>query len=301
MLMARLAGAHQVLAPVLDPLHRRGHLQCGEHDAHLVAHDHDLLAEATAGVAHDDADPVLRDSEQPRREGPHLVGSLRRGIDGDLAVPAVVVDHDAAGLHRARGLRLLIHRQGDDVGGRGEHLLDRRSRRAGHAPDEVAAVGGVHEVGRFGGGEEVDDRGQGLVVDHDHVGGVLGDVAVLRQHQRDGIAGEAHLALRERRARRVVRDGTEQRVPLLVHAGVEVLGDEDGVHAVECSGIGCVDVDDAGAACGLRTKHAWSMPGSWMSSTNVPCPVSSRGSSTRCTRLPAYRVAARVGVSVMSR
>ena len=66
-------------------------------------------------------------------------------------------------------------------------------------------MGGVHEVGRFGGGEEVDDRGQGLVVDHDHVGGVLGDVAILRQHQRDGIADETDLALRERRAGRVVR------------------------------------------------------------------------------------------------
>ena len=39
-------------------------------------------------------------------------------------------------------------------------------------------------------------------------------------------------------------------------------------------------------ACGLRTKQACSMPGRTMSSTNVPAPVSSRASSTRCTRLP---------------
>ena len=108
-------------------------------------------------------------------------------------------------------------------------------------------MGGVHEVGRFGGGEEVDDRRQRFVVDHDHVGGVLGDVAILRQHQRDGIADETNLALRERRARRVVRDRSEQRVPLLVHPGIEVLRDEDCVHTLECRGLGRVDVDDAGS------------------------------------------------------
>ena len=40
-------------------------------------------------------------------------------------------------------------------------------------------------------------------------------------------------------------------------------------------------------AKGLRTKQACSMPGSDTSSTNVPRPVSSRASSTRCTRAPA--------------
>ena len=40
-------------------------------------------------------------------------------------------------------------------------------------------------------------------------------------------------------------------------------------------------------ASGLRTKQACSMPGRTMSSTKVPAPVSSRVSSTRCTRLPA--------------
>ena len=44
---------------------------------------------------------------------------------------------------------------------------------------------------------------------------------------------------------------------------------------------------------GLRTKHACSIPGRTTSSTKVPWPVSSRASSTRCTRLPAYRAAAR--------
>ena len=41
-----------------------GTLRRGEHQAHLVALHHDLLAEAAAGVAHDHADAVLGDAEQ---------------------------------------------------------------------------------------------------------------------------------------------------------------------------------------------------------------------------------------------
>ena len=43
--VAGLPGRHQVLAPVLDPLQRRGHLAGGQQDAHVLAHRHDLLAE----------------------------------------------------------------------------------------------------------------------------------------------------------------------------------------------------------------------------------------------------------------
>ena len=50
-LVPRLPGGEQVLAPVLDPLQRRADLRRGEHHAHLVALDEDLLAEAAAGVA----------------------------------------------------------------------------------------------------------------------------------------------------------------------------------------------------------------------------------------------------------
>ena len=63
-LVARLPGCEQVLAPVLDPLQRRADLGRREHQAHLVALHQHLLAEPAAGVAHDDADPVLGDSEQ---------------------------------------------------------------------------------------------------------------------------------------------------------------------------------------------------------------------------------------------
>ena len=58
--VARLPGGHQVLAPVLDPLQRGRELACGQHDAHVFAQRDDLLAEAAAGVAHDDPNMLCR-------------------------------------------------------------------------------------------------------------------------------------------------------------------------------------------------------------------------------------------------
>ena len=71
------------------------------------------------------------------------------------------------------------------------------------------------------------------------------------------------------------------------HVAVEVVGREDGVHAGQCQRGRGVDGTMRARGCGLRTKQACSMPGRVTSSTKVPAPVSSRASSTRCTRLPA--------------
>ena len=58
-----LPGGNQVLAPVLDPLQRRGHLARGQHDAHVFARWDDLLAETAAGVAHDDPNMLCRQAQ----------------------------------------------------------------------------------------------------------------------------------------------------------------------------------------------------------------------------------------------
>ena len=116
-LLAGLARGEEVLAPVLDPLQRRTDLARREHDAHLVALHHDLLAEAATRVAHDDADAVLGEAEQPRAEQPHLVRRLRRGVDRELARRARIVDEQAAAFHRRGRVRLLVDRLGHDVRG----------------------------------------------------------------------------------------------------------------------------------------------------------------------------------------
>ena len=90
-------------------------LRGGEHDRHLLALDEDLLAEAAARVPGDGPDPVLRDAEQASAERSMLVRRLRRHPHGHLVGAGIVLDDDAPGLERHRGVGLLVDRAFDDV------------------------------------------------------------------------------------------------------------------------------------------------------------------------------------------
>ena len=81
------------------------------------------------------------------------------------------------------------------------------------SPATLAGVALVDEVSDSSGVFVLDDRWEGLEVEHDEVGGVLGDVAVDGDDQRDGIADEADLALGQRRLRGLGHAGAHRRVP----------------------------------------------------------------------------------------
>ncbi len=100
----------------------------------------------------------------------------------------------------------------------------------------------------------VGDDGQGLVLDGDQVDGVLGDVAVLRHHERDGLANEAHLVLRQRPlGTRVgqVRMRDQER-PRLVQIAEVGRGDHE-MHAGDGPGAG--GVDGANPGVGVRAPE----------------------------------------------
>ena len=144
-----LARRHQVLAPVLDPLQRRGHLARGQHDAHVFAHRDDLLAEPTAGVAHDDPHTLRRNAQQACAERAQLVRCLRGRPERQLLGGRRPLDDDPARLHRHRRVDLLVDVRRRDVGRRGEGLLVRR--RAAHAARDVVGVrprGRPHRIRR---------------------------------------------------------------------------------------------------------------------------------------------------------
>ena len=197
--VAGLPGRHQVLAPVLDPLQRRGHLARGEHDAHVLAHRHDLLAESAAGVTHDDAHPLRGNAEQACAERAQFVRRLGGRPQGELArsTPSI--------RRRARASRSAPARRSADrrshvatCAADGERLLVRRC--AAHAARDVVGVGLVHHHAGANGLHEVGDRGQRLVVDVHQLDGVLGDVAALGDDECDRIPDELRLALGQRRA-----------------------------------------------------------------------------------------------------
>ena len=144
-LVAGLAGRHQVLAAILDPLERGRDLRGREHQADVLPEGHDLLAERAAGVAHDHADPVLVDAEHPGGHGPDLVGRLGGGPDRQLSAGPL---HDQpTGLDGHRGVGLLVDLLDDDVGGAAERLVELLAVPTSQPPGDVALVALVDELG----------------------------------------------------------------------------------------------------------------------------------------------------------
>ena len=196
----------EVLAPVFDPLHRAAEVLRRERDDELFARREELLAEAATDVARGHAHEVLGNAGDARDRGARLVRVLRRHPGVELAARRVVVGDDAARLHRHVGLAVLIEGLGDDVRGLGDDRLPRRVERERHLLRDVRALLGVHEVLGVGRrGLEVDDGRQRVELELHEVARVLGDVAVLGDHEHDRVADEAHVGVGERAQRRVRR------------------------------------------------------------------------------------------------
>ncbi len=257
--VAGLPGRHQVLPPVLDPFQGTGHLAGGQHDAHVFAHRDDLLAEATAGVAHDDPDVLRRDPEQSRAERAQFVRSLRRCPHREFARGRLPLDDKPACLDRNRRIDLLVDVRRGGVGSRREGFLVGRG--SAHPARDVVGVGLVHNdvrVDRLG---EVGDGGQGFVVDIDQLDGVLGEVARFGDDKSNRVADELRLALGQRGSRRVGNVLARNRVPGLLHVWVQVIGHEHRVHAGQRQRRGGVDTVDPGS--GKRAAHEACMQHAW--------------------------------------
>ncbi len=231
---------------------------------------------------------VLGDAEQPGGEHPHLVRRLRGRPDGQLAAAPRPLRDQAAGLHRHGAVRLLPDRLADHVRGAVVGVGDRLGGRAAELAREVAGVALVHEGFRRPGASRSrrpraaarsrrrparrrPPRGSGCP-------------------PRRGPRCRRRTAPRRRRAAAAAcrapaspsRCTRPRRTSPLRSAAVKTACTPGSASAAE------VSMETMRArGCGLRTKQACSMPGRVTSSTKVPAPVSSRASSTRCTRLPA--------------
>ena len=93
-------------------------------------------------------------------------------------------------------------------------------------------------------GHEVDARVAWLDVQLDELACVLGDVAALGNHERDGLAHVADVAARERRWHLELL--AEHRVPRLTELPVEVLRCEHGDNARELARRSDVEARDRG-------------------------------------------------------
>ncbi len=255
-LLALLNGGEEMLAPVLDPLDRPPQDEAGGGERRLFRIEHELGAEAAADVRRHHAQPVLVEREEPHQEGARLVGELRRRpqrqpllvhvVDRDRAAPfdrmrpaAVLLEVDAGAVRRAReglgdvaiGLPEL-----DEEIARPRAMGARRAR-----GQRLPAIG---------------DCRQRLVVDRDQRGGVLGEVARPRDHQRHRLADEGDLVLGQHERRdvgRQLRGAKLQRQPLLREQRRKLGEREHGVHAGMAPRRSGIDAADQGM--GMRAAH----------------------------------------------
>ena len=197
--LARVDGRQQVLAAVLDPLHRPAR-QLRQHAARdLLGEQVPLDAEAAADVGRDDADAVLRHLQRVGEARAHEVRDLRRRPDRQLVVGRVVLRDAPAVLERdarapvrdqvevEHAVRLVEHPVG---------LADLEV-----ALDEEVVLPAVVQADRAR-ADRGADRVQHLerrVLDRDQVDGVLGDVAVVGDDRDHGLAHEPHPVDRQRR------------------------------------------------------------------------------------------------------
>ena len=194
---ARVVRGDEVLAAVLDPLHRPTQLVGGGDHRQLLALGEELLAEPAADVVGLHPHLVLGDAERPGAGLTGLVRALGREPHVELAGRGRVRREHPTGLHRDVGVPVLDERLGDDVRRGREDGVEVGVGRRFDPHGDVRAELGVHERGVLGGALGVDDGGQRLVVDLDQLGRVLGEVARLGHDERDRVADEADVALGE--------------------------------------------------------------------------------------------------------
>ena len=226
------------LAPVRRPLHRPSQPARGpQHQDHLgvepAAH-----AEAAADLAGDHAHVALRDLEGVGEQGARAVRSLDAGVQRVAPAPPVVLADGGAGLERRGGHPGDDEVDARDVGGAREGL--------GHGValaglrEERDVVGHLVPHGRRPGTERVHrggDRGQGLVVHRDLLGGVHRRLVRLGDHERDGVTDVTSPPTRQRGAGR--GEGRRAVTALAIAIGREiadvvggqVVGREDREHA----------------------------------------------------------------------
>ena len=179
-----------MLAAILRPAHRHAEQARRDRHQHDCVQDRRLGAERAAALGRREQ-PQLRARDAERRRGDAV--QRERPLEvrpGGHAARLPVRDHAVALDRRGRRARVaeaLAH----DVGGAGEGRLGVAVAERAVAGD-VGAERGMQQRRALGhGGLDARGHGQRLVVDQHALGGVLGEVAVARDDDADGLADVA--------------------------------------------------------------------------------------------------------------
>ena len=218
LLAALVRRGDEVLAAVLGELHRPAQRAGRHRHQHLFRpRVHDLHPEAAADVRGDHLDAAQVQAELGRHRGPHPGRGLGRGPDPQPLRVGVPAGQHSPALQRHR--RPTARRPGPAPAG----AVRRRSPAAASPTSctrcaaTLPGTSGCTSCSAAPGRLDADHRRQRLVADHDPLGGVLGQVAVLGHHHHDRLADVVHLVAGQRVlgaavGQRRVRDQQRQRV-----------------------------------------------------------------------------------------
>ena len=101
---AGMGGGLQILKSIFDPLHRPVQMAAGVGNDHLFSIRPRLRAEAAADVFGDDADLVLRESEEAGEVLPYIIMRLGREPRAQKWTLRIEIGNHASGLQRNRSL-----------------------------------------------------------------------------------------------------------------------------------------------------------------------------------------------------
>ncbi len=201
--VAAMAVGYEAARALVGPLHRHPERARRMQRADIFGIDRGLHAERAADIAGDDMDLGRLDAHHLGHHAAHphhaLGGRIKR------KAPVLVLRQRGARLHRIDHDAVVDEPQPRHMGGPPERL--RHQRAVAIVIVERDIVGDVivekrrarpHRLLRIG------DGGEGIDIDLDRLGGILGLQQGLRHHAGDRIADEAHLVGRQRRPRWLV-------------------------------------------------------------------------------------------------
>ena len=196
--VAGVIGGGEVLAAVLDPFDRPAGQARRERNEEILGIEFAARAEAAAHVVLHHADGAFRQAYLFRQHAPIEEGDLGCAMDRQLTLRGVPFRQQPARLHRHRAVALDRESLATDIGRAREGGV-RIAAHAGERHREIAAgsLEQQHVIAARPGA--VHDRGQSLDVEHDRVERVLGGGRAVRQHERNGLADIADLAMGDHR------------------------------------------------------------------------------------------------------
>ena len=255
-LIALLHRIGEMLAPVLDPFERALEQFRRRHHRDVLRIDAELGTKAAPDIGRRHPQARLLDIEQHREGLAQVMGLLGRGPDGERLVGAAELDQEAAALDRMGGAAMLPEILVQHMGGLAEGRLGIPIGDPVGRDDvgfELAAHGrriGLRGLAAVGG------RRQRLVIDLDQGGGVLGEIAVVRDHERDRLAHVGDLAVGEREGPHPLERRSGVRVPQhapLRHDRGQIVEREHGMDARRRQGGGFRERADE--RMGMRAAH----------------------------------------------